>query len=241
MSTLYKYSFRTYQRTVLPTAPPGFYVIQEPVSYEINDRPFEGPPLPDETTARLSRLLKEALTTDNFAPVLEGYGVSMLSKMGSAAEIVTTFGLSLAEAERLYAILSIGKIVFKEAQTVNPIIRGRDDIYDHYRSLGSLGHEQLIVALINSRYMLVHDEVLAKGDAEMLQLSPRAVFESAILRKIHSVILIHNHPTGDPSPSAADYEFTKRMQIAAATLSIDLLDHVIIGQNSCSSALAGTE
>lgn len=236
MSHLYKYSFRSYERTVLPPAPFGFYVIQEPVRYEINDRPFKGPQPADQTTARLGRLLKEALATEDFTPVLESYGVGMLAKMGSTSELIQTFDLQEAEAERLFSILSIGRIVFKDTQ--HPIIRGRDDIFDRYRSMGSLNQEQLVIALVNSRYMLVHDELLARGSTEVLQLSPLEVFECAILRKIHSVVLIHNHSTGDSTPSAADYEFTKRMQTAAATLSIDLLDHVIIGKDACSSALS---
>lgn len=238
MNTPYKYSFRSFQRTVLPPASPGFYVIQEPIRYEINDRPFEGVPISDETATRLGHLLKEALATDNFQPVLEGYGIGQLAKIKSAEQLVSTFGLNEAEAEKMFRILSIGRIIFKESQTVNPIIRGRDDIFDRYRSMCSLDHEQLIIALINSRYMLVMDEVLAKGSPEMLLLSPLEVFAPVIMRKVHSVILIHNHVSGDPTPSAADYEFTKRMRVAAATLSIDLLDHVIIGKDSCSSAIS---
>ena len=63
------------------------------------------------------------------------------------------------------------------------------------------------------------------------------VFESAILREIHSVILIHNHVSGDPNPSNGDYEVTKQMGIATDTLSIDLMDHVIISKKSCTSAI----
>ena len=88
--------------------------------------------------------------------------------------------------------------------------------------------EHLICLYLNARYQLVHREVLAIGSLNQLMIFPRDVFAPIKNFPIVNIILAHNHPSGDPSPSEDDVVFTKKMKEASALLGIELLDHIII-------------
>jgi DNA repair protein RadC len=90
--------------------------------------------------------------------------------------------------------------------------------------------ERLIVLLLNSKYRLVKQETVSIGSLNETLARPREVFKPAIAHSAHSIVIVHNHPSGDPSPSEADTRLTKRLTEASRLLQIPLLDHVIIGQ-----------
>ena len=88
MYTSDKYSFRSYQRTILPPAPSRFNVVQESLRYEINNRPLNDPLLIDNTTVRARRILKRALVDDDFEPSSEGYEVIQLAKVMNVQQLI---------------------------------------------------------------------------------------------------------------------------------------------------------
>lgn len=219
------------------------YVIGEPLGYIIHDRADDR-----LVTRRLQQdgadaisandLLQIALgQSDGFTNILSEYGVDFLSTLRSVPQIVETLHLDHMQATKLLAILALGRRVFHEPEAAYPVIRGIEDIYTRYRSMASLAKEQLVIALVNSRYLLVYDEVLAVGRAEVVQIPAFEVFHPAVLRQIYSVILIHNHVSGDATPSPADWEFSSRIQEAATVLNLNVLDHVIIGKDGFASCL----
>ena len=89
--------------------------------------------------------------------------------------------------------------------------------------------ESLRVILLDTRYRLVHIEEVSVGSLNESIAHPREIFRPALTYSAHAVIVVHNHPSGDASPSQADHSLTRRLAEAAELLQIKLLDHIIIG------------
>jgi DNA repair protein RadC len=103
-------------------------------------------------------------------------------------------------------------------------------VYDYLGGdMARLGHEELRILVLNTRLCLDHAEVVFKGSLNESVAHPREIIRCAVVHRAHAFILAHNHPSGDPAPSEADRQFTRRMREAAQLMKIDFLDHVIIG------------
>ncbi len=94
-----------------------------------------------------------------------------------------------------------------------------------------LDREHFFVLLLNTRRKLVAYSVVSVGTLEYAIVSPREVFKVAILHNAHSVVVAHNHPSGDPCPSNDDIELTKNLIAAGRILRIPVVDHVVLGEN----------
>jgi DNA repair protein RadC len=90
--------------------------------------------------------------------------------------------------------------------------------------------ENMIVVLLNTRRRPIGFEIISNGTLDTILIHPREVFKPAIVLGASAVILAHNHPSGDPTPSEADIKATRDMIRAGQLIKIDVLDHVIIGQ-----------
>lgn len=217
------------------------YVLRDPQPYVIHDRPVDKEPMRRLQTEgadvlSASQLLQIALgQAEGFEDTLKEYGVQFLTTLKSVGEIVTTLKLSHLQATRLLAILALGRRLFSPAQGSMPIVRGIEDVFLNYRMMAALAKEQLRVLLLNSRYQVVHEETVAIGSLDSLQILPRDIFQPAVERRVGAIILVHNHPSGDPTPSAADKEFTRQVAEAGKILGIELLDHVVIGADAYQS------
>jgi len=88
--------------------------------------------------------------------------------------------------------------------------------------------EYAVVLYLDARNRLIKRKIVAIGSANMLVVEPREVFESALKSHATSIILVHNHPSGETKPSKADISFTRRVTQAGKLLGIEVLDHVII-------------
>lgn len=91
--------------------------------------------------------------------------------------------------------------------------------------------ECVILVSVDARSRLIGDSLMSDGSATMSLISPREIFLEALRRQAVSIILVHNHPSGDPSPSKADMELTGQLARVGQMLGIPLLDHIIIGDN----------
>ena len=89
--------------------------------------------------------------------------------------------------------------------------------------------ETLLTILVNTRHRLIRIEEVSKGSLNESIAHPREILRPAFIHSAYGVILVHNHPSGDPSPSQADRELTRRLQEVCAKLQIELIDHVVIG------------
>ena len=92
--------------------------------------------------------------------------------------------------------------------------------------------EMLIVQFLNRRKKLIQQKILTQGSDGMTIVDPKQIFHHALRCRSHGIIMAHNHPSGDPSPSQQDLQITKRVQEIGSVLNIPLLDHIIVGGDS---------
>ena len=212
--------------------------------YTLHDRPDERMPIrrlqkEGADVLELNELLQIALgKVDGFEKVLQEYGASFLTTLHTVAEITELTGLDHLQATRLLAILGLGKRLYAPNYGSLPILRGPQDVYNHLRSMAYLPTEQLRLLLVNSRFQLVHEQVLAIGRREHLEIPAYEVLQAPVERRVTAFILVHNHPSGDATPSPSDLEFTEQIRKAAEFMHHDLLDHVIIAEQGYSSCMS---
>jgi DNA repair protein RadC len=119
----------------------------------------------------------------------------------------------------------------KELQDESPVLDTPEAVVNLLRARNLLlGVEQLQVLLLNTRRRLIRVETVTAGTIDTLLVHPREVFKSAIAANAAGIVLAHNHPSGDPTPSEADIKVTRDLIRAGQLLKIDVLDHVIIGR-----------
>ena len=147
----------------------------------------------------------------------------------SAKELAAVRGLGPAKAAHIAAAFELGRRAAEEEVREQRM----DEPEVIYRYLGAsmapLPHETLRILVLNTRLCLEHDEVIFQGSLNESVAHPREIMRCALVHRAHSFVLAHNHPSGDPSPSEADRQFTRRIREAAAVMKIEFLDHIIIG------------
>lgn len=132
--------------------------------------------------------------------------------------------------EKMYEIVKIKQVV-KEAELVSvDVIRSPDDAADISRNyIGDEDREVFFVMCLNTKNGVVAVHRCHIGSINASVVHPREVFKAAILNNAASIIVAHNHPSGQPSPSQEDIHITRRLVDAGKMLGIEVLDHVIIG------------
>lgn len=140
-------------------------------------------------------------------------------------------GMSFVQACQLLACVELGKRLFQKPDE-KKVIKGIDDAYGQLKNMQYLRKEYVRGLYLNSRHRIIHDEIITIGSIDANIVHPREIFRPAIEFGATSVILGHNHPSGDPSPSQNDLEITKTISQVGNLLQIPLLDHLIIGENS---------
>jgi len=108
-------------------------------------------------------------------------------------------------------------------------------VYDHVRSMVRLNREAFRGLYVDVKNCLIHDEVISLGTLSMNLVHPREVFRPAIEHSAAGIILAHNHPSGDPTPSAEDLKVTRQLTEVGRLLDIEVLDHVIVARKGCVS------
>ncbi len=140
-------------------------------------------------------------------------------------------GIGRDKAVTLVAAFALAHKMAKELQDESPILDTPEAVVNLLRARNLLlGVEQLQVLLLNTRRRLIRVETVTNGTIDTLLVHPREVFKSAIAANAAGIVLAHNHPSGDPTPSEADIKVTRDLIRAGQLLKIDVLDHVIIGR-----------
>ncbi len=147
----------------------------------------------------------------------------------SARELAGIKGIGPAKGVQLAAAFGLGSRLAREA-VVKQKIDSPELIYELVGTeMQGLRLEVLKVILLDTRYNLLRVEPISSGSLNESIAHPREVFRPALVYSAYAVAVVHNHPSGDPSPSDADIRLTRRLAEAAGILQIKLLDHVIIG------------
>lgn len=144
-------------------------------------------------------------------------------------ELCSVSGLSPRRAAQISAALELGRRVMRNGET-RPVLASPEDIYDYLApTLCGIPREQFRVLCFNSRNALVADVQVAQGSTTSCPVDPREVFQAAVLAKASGIVLAHNHPSGDPTPSVADLALTEQLVKGAALFCIKVLDHLVFG------------
>jgi DNA repair protein RadC len=136
-------------------------------------------------------------------------------------------GVGLARAAALVAAFELGRRALDRPACRAPI-RGPEDVLAHVRDLPRARREHFVVLLLNARHELERRETVSIGSLNASIVHPREVFLPAILHSAASVVLVHNHPSGDPEPSEEDLSITRRLLQVGELVGIGVLDHVIV-------------
>src|SRR2546422_912819 len=145
----------------------------------------------------------------------------------STVRWLLTPGIGPARAAALAAAFELGRRA-AERPASSATIRGPEDVLIQVRDLSRARREHFVVLLLNARHELQCRETVSIGSLNASIVHPRGVFLPAILHSAASVILVHNHPSGDPEPSEEDLSITRRLVQVGDLVGIGVLDHVIV-------------
>jgi DNA repair protein RadC len=145
-------------------------------------------------------------------------------------ELQLQFGCDSTASMQVAAAFEIGRRVALAHSALAEPIRGGEEVY-HYLAprLSHLRCECFYVLYLDTKGRLLHEQEISRGTLSSALVHPREVFAPALMRRAAAVVVAHNHPSGDPEPSADDRTTTRRLQRAGRLLGIELLDHVVIG------------
>lgn len=152
-----------------------------------------------------------------------------LSRASAADLQQAASGIGPAKAAELAAAFELGKRLARGSEE-RPLLNEAEAIYDHFGpEFQALGREELKVVLLDTKLRMILAETISRGSLNECVAYARDIVRSAVVHSAYGLIVIHNHPSGDPAPSPADQRLTKRLAEAAELLQIQFLDHVIIG------------
>lgn len=160
---------------------------------------------------------------------LESVGINKLSLVKGVGKI---------KAITIIAALELGKRIYLNSEPIKIKANSSDIIYNLFKSKFKYAHQEKLIAIfLNTKKEIIDSKVIFVGTVDASTTHPRDVFREALYLSATSIIMIHNHPSGDPTPSIQDIEFTKKIEETGKIMSIPLIDHIIFGNNTYSSYL----
>jgi DNA repair protein RadC len=163
--------------------------------------------------------------------VLATYGSLNALAGREAAELARVRGVGRAKAARLVATFELSRRLRGRAPARRLVLSSPADVYAAYGPLmEDLPHEVFRIALLDAKNGLLRDRVISEGSLSSSLVHPSRVFKPAIVESAVSVILLHNHPSGDPTPSREDVRLTRQLVECGHLLDLKIHDHVIIGR-----------
>lgn len=187
------------------------------------------------TTELLAIILRTGTPDENVLQlagrILAEYdGLRGLSRV-SAAELTRFKGLGKAKSAQILAALALGQRASLLQPEQRPQIQKAVDAASLLMDMGHLSQEQVRVILLDSGRRVVSTQTVYKGTVNMSVLRVAEMYREAIVRNCPAMIVAHNHPSGDANPSPEDIDLTRALVAAGDLLDIQLVDHLIIGQN----------
>ena len=158
--------------------------------------------------------------------------LSSLAKM-PLNELMAFKGIGQAKAISIMAALELAKRKSQEVIPEKPTIFSSENAYQYLKhKLEGLDHEQFWVLFLDRANHALHTCQISMGGVSSTVVDPKVIFNQALTQKASSIILFHNHPSGNINPSQNDFDVTQKIKKGAQILEITLLDHIIIGQNT---------
>lgn len=205
-------------------------------------------PLPERPRERLLHLGSSALSNRELLAIVIGSGgpgasaleladrilrstEGSLRRLGTAGptHLARIPGVGMATAGRVLAAVELGRRALREASPERLLIRGPEDVFRFMAPrLRDQPQEEFHTLVLNAQHRVVRDVLVTRGILDASLVHPREVFRPAIEESAAAVILVHNHPSGDPTPSREDRQVTRQLAVAGQALGIHVLDHVVI-------------
>src|SRR4030067_471346 len=208
-------------------------------------------PKPERPRERLEKFGPEALSAQELLALIVGRGIPQKSVLNIAQELLTRFGnikaisqatieelsqikgIGLAKAAQIKACFELGKREELEPELKNFNIKDPESVVKAIRaSIKDKAKEHFKLILLNPRNKIIGISTISIGTLNASLVHPREVFKDAIMHSAASVVLAHNHPSGDPEPSEDDLTIIKRLVESGKILGIEVIDHIIIGKNN---------
>lgn len=194
---------------------------------------FQGPEALSDAEL-LALILKSGTKNSNVLEIcqkiLSKYGLDGLSTT-TLHELQQEHGIGKAKASQIIGLFELYKRT-QRVTTVNTPIKSAAEIAMIYTPrMKHLKKEHFMAIYLDTKNKVICDQVITVGTLNASLVHPREVFHGAIRNLAHSVVVIHNHPSGDPAPSDADLEVTEKLAQTGEVMGIDLLDHVIITED----------
>jgi len=193
----------------------------------------------------LSKLLAIIIRTGSDSKSAEELAKVLLNEFGSLrgldraeiSQLCSIPGIGIAKAVEIKAALEIGKRLYREEVDLGTKIKGPKDVVMYVREyyapyLRDLNKEVFNIILLDHRNKVIDNIEISRGSINASIVDPREIIREATLKSASSIILVHNHPSGETSPSMDDIETTNRIIDACRIVGIKVLDHIILGKNN---------
>lgn len=159
------------------------------------------------------------------------YGSRAISQERRVRRLQDTLKIGTKKACQIVAAFELGRRFFEEPTGRFPTILGPDDAYEYLKDMAKLTREHFRGLYLNTRGRVIRDEIISIGSLNMSIVFPREVFLPAVEFSAAAIILAHNHPSGDPTPSEEDLRITQQMVEAGKVMGIEVFDHIIIAED----------
>jgi len=180
---------------------------------------------------------EEVLTMAN--RIIREYGERAIISEKDPARLAGTLDIPLAKACQIVASYELGRRAYQNKAGKPVFLRTAAQAFEHLGGMAHLQKEQLRGLYLNSRFQLVHEEIISIGSLTANIVHPREVFQPALEHGAAAVIVAHNHPSGSLEPTAADREVTSQLVQAGRVLGIELLDHLVVAGDEYRSCSEG--
>jgi|688.fasta_scaffold00955_14 DNA repair protein RadC len=160
--------------------------------------------------------------------IFKDYGSKTITGYSRVSDVMTDFDLPKVKACQLLACFEIGRRIFADKSIDIPTIRSPQDVWEFVSDMHHLKKEYLRGLYLNIKNQIIHDEIISIGTIDQSIAHPRDIFVPAIKYHAAAMIIVHNHPSGDVTPSQADITLTTTIKEAGTLLSISVLDHIIV-------------
>lgn len=218
----------------------------------VRDRPLEEKP-----REKLLALGPANMTHAELIAILLGVGTRKEEVLGMASRILREYGekaivneknpqrladslqIPVSKACQIVASFELGRRFYQQKGGKPVFVRTAKQAFEYLKSMGDLQKEQLRGLYLNSRYQVIHEEIISIGSLTANIVHPREVFQPALEYSAVAVIVAHNHPSGISEPTNDDIEATAQLIAAGKVLGIEMLDHLIIANNTFISLLEG--
>jgi DNA repair protein RadC len=162
--------------------------------------------------------------------IFSEYSIKQLSQ-ANISKLTEIHGIGNAKAAQIAAVFELARKLEGFSDEPRRKIRSPADVYSLlYPRMREQKRERLVALLLDTKNQVLREEVISIGSLNANIVHPREVFKAALMESCASVILSHNHPSGDPTPSREDIAVTEKLIEGGKLLGIDVLDHVVIGE-----------